>query len=107
MKPIMRAPIWSTVFVLLVGGGLGIAIAEEPAEGLADAAEAKSFLPQGPEAGAELFPPHAKPGGCYARVLVPAQYEAETIQMLKSEASERLEIVPATFETVEETIVVQ
>ena len=103
MNFITRATFMSALFALIAGGGLGTALAEIPVEG----ADEKSFIPQGPEAGSELFPPNARPGGCYARVLVPAQYNTEKIQMLKSEASERLEIIPAKFETVEETIVVQ
>jgi len=103
MKFITRATFMSALFALIAGGGLGTVLAEGPTE----SADEKSFIPQGPEAGSELFPPNARPGGCYARVLVPAQYNTEKIQMLKSEASERLEIIPAKFETVEETIVVR
>ena len=65
------------------------------------------LFPQGAESGTELFPPNARPGGCYARVLEPAQYHTEKIRMLKSEASERLVSIPAKFETVEQTIVVK
>ncbi len=103
MKPITRAMFMSPFLVLFVGGGLGIAVAEIPVEH----ENVQRFIPQGPEAGADLFPPNPKPGGCYARALVPAKYETETLQMLKSEASERLEIVPATFQSMEETIIVQ
>lgn len=103
MQLISRASLMGGVFTLAIGGGLGIAFAEDAADG----GELQSFIPQGSEAGAELFPPNAKPGGCYARVLVPAEYNIEKIQMLKSEASERLEIIPAKFSPIEETIVVQ
>ncbi len=108
MRFITRATLMNVSFAVMVGGGLGTALADVPTEDvLAEGDSVKSFIPQGPEAGTELFPPNAKPGGCYARVLVPAQYQTETIQMLKNEASERLEIIPATFEAIEETLVIQ
>ncbi len=65
------------------------------------------YIPQGADAGSELFPPNPRPGGCYTRVLVPAKYKTETITLLKSEASERLEIIPAVYETVEEKVLVK
>ena len=61
---------------------------------------------QAQDAGA-LLPPNAKPGECYARVLVPEQYQTTTQRVLKREGSEDVEIVPATFETVEQEIVVK
>jgi hypothetical protein len=54
-----------------------------------------------------LLPPNAKPGECYARVLVPEQYQSTTQTVLKSEGSEQIEIVPATFETVEQPVLVR
>ena len=74
-----------------------------------------------------LLPPNPKPGECYARVVIPAKYKAETEtvqtraesqrietsqpefrwveeRVMVKEASERLEIVPATYTTVTETI---
>ncbi|MCP3981207.1 MAG: peptidoglycan-binding protein [bacterium] len=53
------------------------------------------------------LPPNAKPGECYARSLIPATYTTETEQVLKKEASERIEITPARFEWVEETVLVK
>ena len=55
----------------------------------------------------ELLPPNAKPGECYARVWVPAKYSTGTEQVLKNEASEKIEIVPAKFEWTEETVMVK
>jgi len=100
MQNILRKVYISASLALLFGGGLSTAVA-------ADDGGAQRFIPQGPEAGAELFPPNPQPGGCYARVLVPAQYKTETSQMVKSQASERLEIIPAEFETREETLIVK
>jgi hypothetical protein len=56
---------------------------------------------------APLLPPNAKPGECYARVLLPAQYTTETQQALKREASNRVEIIPAQYETVTEQVLVR
>ncbi len=61
----------------------------------------------GSGAGAELLPPNAAPGECYARVHVPAQYRVETERVVKRAASERIEVVPARFETVEERALVK
>ncbi len=50
-----------------------------------------------------LLPP-AKPGECYARILIPAKYEAKTERILKKAESERIEIIPAKYGWEEETI---
>ena len=50
--------------------------------------------------------PPAKPGECYARILIPAQYETYTDRVLASEASERVEIIPAQYEWAEERVIV-
>ncbi len=102
MKTNRSMIVWAAL-VFLISGGSGLVFAEDAT----GSASMQNFVPQGPESGSELFPPNPQPGGCYARVLVPAQYQTETIQVLKSEASERLEIIPAMFETIEETLVVQ
>lgn len=60
MQRISRVSLMRGVFTLVIGGGLGIAFAEEAADG----EKLQSFIPQGSDAGAELFPPNAKPGGC-------------------------------------------
>jgi hypothetical protein len=54
-----------------------------------------------------LLPPNAQPGECYARVFVPPTYTTRTERVLKTAASERLEIVPARYEWVEEQVLVQ
>lgn len=56
---------------------------------------------------APLLPPNAKPGECYARVLVPPRYETSTEQMLKTAASTRIETNPAQFETVTKQVLVK
>lgn len=55
----------------------------------------------------DLLPPNAQPGHCYARVLIPAQYEMGTETVLARAASERIEVVPATYEMGTETVLVQ
>ena len=54
-----------------------------------------------------LMPSNPKPGECYARVIIPAKYETTSEQVLKRQASERIEIIPASYETVTETVVVK
>ncbi len=51
-----------------------------------------------------LFPPDAKAGHCYARILIPASWGETTETVLVREASERVEIIPARYETVEERV---
>ncbi|MDH3511373.1 MAG: peptidoglycan-binding protein [Gammaproteobacteria bacterium] len=55
----------------------------------------------------QLFPPDAKPGRCYARVLTPGQYKEDTESVLLRQASERVEIIPARYETVDERVLVR
>ena len=50
--------------------------------------------------------PPAKPGECYARILIPARYETTTEKVVDVEASERIEVVPASYETVTERVLV-
>ena len=53
-----------------------------------------------------LTPPNAKAGECYARVVLPAQYEEVEEKVLVKEASEKIEILPAEYEDVEEEVVI-
>lgn len=48
--------------------------------------------------------PNAKPGECYARVLVPAQYRTVEEELVVHEASSRVEIVPASYRWADEKI---
>jgi hypothetical protein len=67
--------------------------------------EARSSAPVA--AGGELLPPQAKAGECYARVFVPPQYRTATKTMLKREAGERIETLPAKYAMVEERVLVK
>lgn len=60
-----------------------------------------------PALAAELFPPDAKPGRCYARVLIPAKFKNEQETVLLKEQSQRVEIIPARYETVEESVLIR
>jgi len=51
--------------------------------------------------------PDAKPGECYAKVIVPAKYNTQQETVVVQEASERIEIIPAQYETAEQTLVVK
>ncbi len=51
--------------------------------------------------------PDAKPGECYAKVVIPAQFETKTEKVLVKEAAERIEIIPAKYEWVKEKVLVR
>ncbi len=58
-------------------------------------------------ASGDLYPPNARPGECYARMLIPGESRTVTEKVLKKEASERVEIVPATYKTVTKRVLVK
>ncbi len=49
--------------------------------------------------------PDAKPGECYAQVIVPAQWETKTEQLLVKPVSEKVSVTPAVFATAETSVV--
>lgn len=53
------------------------------------------------------LPPNAKPGECYARVLVPAQYAERTEKVLVRPASKKIETVSAKYNLVEKRVLVE
>ena len=53
------------------------------------------------------LPPEAKPGECYARVIVPSKYKHKRDTVVRREASEKITVIPAKFEWVEEQVLVQ
>ena len=55
----------------------------------------------------DLFPPNAKPGQCYARVLKPEKYRTLEERLLVKEASEVVEVTPARFENEQERVLVK
>ncbi len=48
--------------------------------------------------------PDAKPGECFAKVIVPAKYETKTEEVLVKPESEKVEIKAATFDVAEKSI---
>jgi hypothetical protein len=57
--------------------------------------------------GGGLLPPNAKPGECYARVLIPAKYQSQTERLLVQPESERFETIPASYKNTSERVVVR
>lgn len=57
--------------------------------------------------GTSMLPPDAKPGECFARVVVPPVYDTTTERVLVQEAGERVEVIPAKYEWVEERVLVK
>ncbi len=53
---------------------------------------------------APLIPPNAKPGECYARVVVPATYEEVEQKVLVKEGYEELTVIPASFAKEQERV---
>ena len=58
-------------------------------------------------AGELALPANAQAGKCYARVFEDPKYRTETEEVLKKQASERIEIIPAKHEIVEEQVLVR
>jgi hypothetical protein len=54
-----------------------------------------------------LYPPNAKPGECFARVLIPAKYELQKEQVLAKEASENVTVIPAKYATTTKKILIK
>lgn len=59
-----------------------------------------------PDAGDQV-PPNAKPGECYAKVVVPATFKTEEQQLLKRAAGEKVELIPAKYEEAQERVVLK
>ncbi|GMR21142.1 MAG: hypothetical protein BMS9Abin36_1741 [Gammaproteobacteria bacterium] len=51
--------------------------------------------------------PDAKPGQCYAKVMVPAKYETKQDKVLVREAAQKIETIPAKYEWSEKTVTTQ
>lgn len=71
--------------------------------------EAKAMMPAAATApaGNDAFPINAKAGECYARVVNPPVFQTKTEKQLAKAASEKLEIIPAKFDYVEEKVLVK
>ena len=53
------------------------------------------------------LPSNARPGECFAKVIVPPKFKEHTEKVLVREESERTEIIPARYEWVDEEVLVQ
>ncbi len=51
--------------------------------------------------------PDAKPGQCYAKVMVPARYETKQEKVLVREAAQKIKTIPAKYEWSEKTVTVK
>ena len=58
-------------------------------------------------AGDMALPANAQAGKCYARVFEDPKYRTETEEVLKRQASERIELIPAQTEMVEQQVLVR
>lgn len=54
-----------------------------------------------------LVPQNAKPGECYAKVMVPAKYETKELKKLVAQGQTNIQVVPATYKEVEKSVVVR
>lgn len=54
-----------------------------------------------------LLPPGAEPGQCYTRVYVPPTYQTNVEELVTTDGTEHLEVVPVQFEDVEEQVLVK
>ena len=70
---------------------------------MASTAQVGQIIP----AGDMSLPPQGEPGKCYARVWEDEVYGTETDTILAKQASERIEIIPAQYEWVEQKILVR
>ncbi len=74
---------------------------------LPDVASAPATTRAAAAGGTDLLPPEAKAGQCYARVMVPPQYETSEERVLVKAAAEKLEVVPASYDTAEERVLIK
>lgn len=55
----------------------------------------------------DLLPPNAKPGHCYARVVIPETYKTEMERVMVSAEDTKITTTPARYETVQERVLVK
>ncbi len=51
--------------------------------------------------------PDAKPGECYAKIIIPPKFETQTEEVVVAEPSERVEVIPPKFEWAEDKVLVK
>jgi hypothetical protein len=112
MRRVMqRGGVWAAVtVVVLVSGASGVAASDNITEETIPGERTGERLPSNANTGeraADQLPPNARPGECYARIYLPPVYGTRTEQVVKRAASERVQVIPARFETVEEKVLVR
>lgn len=55
----------------------------------------------------DLLPPNAKSGQCFARVYTPPKYKTESETVMKAEAYDVVDIIPAVYGTEQQTVMTQ
>ncbi len=71
------------------------------------AATATTPVVAGAAMNADLLPPNATPGQCYARIWIPPKFQTTTETVVTKPAGEKLEVIPAKYETVTEKVLVK
>ncbi len=102
----MKKILLTSVVTALVLGGCSTAQQSTPSTDKSADAQPVKPAPQANTANSSLYPPNAKPGQCYARVLTPAKYKNVQERVMAKAAGADLEVVPATYQTVTEKILV-
>jgi len=82
-------------------------VAQRAAQAEAKAASASARSGVVADVNSELFPPNAKPGQCWSRVLTPARYVTNTERVLVKPATEDISILPAKYTTATERVLVK
>jgi hypothetical protein len=54
-----------------------------------------------------LVPPNAKAGECYARITQPTKFKTVSEKVIATESSNSVSIIPATYKTVQERVLVR
>ncbi|EDM24300.1 hypothetical protein CMTB2_02253 [Caminibacter mediatlanticus TB-2] len=60
-----------------------------------------------PRTGLTLLPPQAKPGECFARVVIPPKYEYQKVKVLVDEGGERVVTIPPKYRWVTKKVLVR
>ena len=70
-------------------------------------AEAAAMQTSGTGNSSGLIPPDPKPGECYARVIIPATYQAVIERVRTRDEGDRIKIIPAKYDIVDEPILIK
>ncbi len=108
MKSLISAHLGSAlVAIALLSGCQNTRTASSSAPQNEPAVVAKA-APAAPKSnGDDLVPSMAKPGECYARVIIPPSYRTVAETVLDRDATKEIQIVPAEYETVTENVLVK